>query len=265
MCRYCNTITMHHASEGQVSICVESVYGFLSGCEMGSSRFETGKVAETGRNIITDKINYARWTPVYLLDMLALPVDLLTAFQKGEFSVRKTCGGFIGTPSDMGTEHKIKELKGPSGLKHIAKKKTAMVRYSLTRHITVDWATQQKDIDGGQSHKDQGKAAMVRDDKNINKIVDQITNNIHNPLKSGSDTPELLINISTGIHAPIAVQLSILSCVEVGKIKAEKFEEKALSVGGMGKFHDPIKQSKLKSFKELSKSMKVKTKQASKK
>ena len=29
----------------------------------------------------------------------------------------------------------------------------------------------------------------------------------------------------------------------------------------MGKFHDPIKQRKLKSFKELSKSMKVKTKQ----
>ena len=31
MCRYCNTITMHHASEGQASICVESVYGFLNG------------------------------------------------------------------------------------------------------------------------------------------------------------------------------------------------------------------------------------------
>ena len=27
MCRYCNTITMHHASEGQAS----SVYGFLNG------------------------------------------------------------------------------------------------------------------------------------------------------------------------------------------------------------------------------------------
>ena len=31
MCRYCNTITMHHASEGQASISVESVYGFLNG------------------------------------------------------------------------------------------------------------------------------------------------------------------------------------------------------------------------------------------
>ena len=145
------------------------------------------------------------------MDMLALPADLLTVFQKGEFSVHNTCGGFIGTPSDMGTEHKIKELKGPSGLRHIAKKKTAMVRYSLTRHITVDWATQikdrawQNDIDGGQSHKDQGKAAMVRDDENVSKMVDQITNNMHNPLKSGSDTLEVLINISIGIHAPIAV------------------------------------------------------------
>ena len=28
--RYCNTITMHHASLGQASICVESAYGFLN-------------------------------------------------------------------------------------------------------------------------------------------------------------------------------------------------------------------------------------------
>ena len=28
VCRYCNTIIMHHASEGQASICVSSVYGF---------------------------------------------------------------------------------------------------------------------------------------------------------------------------------------------------------------------------------------------
>ena len=31
MCRYCNTITMHHASEGQASICVETeCYGRVS-------------------------------------------------------------------------------------------------------------------------------------------------------------------------------------------------------------------------------------------
>ena len=59
MCRYCNTITMHHASAGQASICVESLYGFLNGWpnlkpywlrkwEVPVSKPE--KVAETGRN-----------------------------------------------------------------------------------------------------------------------------------------------------------------------------------------------------------------------
>ena len=60
MCRYCNTITMHHASEGQASICVESVtvcmYGFLNGCpnlkpywlRNGKFPFRNGKGCRNG-------------------------------------------------------------------------------------------------------------------------------------------------------------------------------------------------------------------------
>ena len=61
MCRYCNTITIHHASE---SLCGECVWvskwaaqlkTILVG-EMGSSCFEMGKVAETGRNNINSAV-----------------------------------------------------------------------------------------------------------------------------------------------------------------------------------------------------------------
>ncbi len=205
---------------------------------------------------IADKVNYTRWTPVYLMDMLALPTDVLEAFKRGEFSVRETCGTFIGTASDMGTEHKIKELKGPAGLKHIAKKQSAMVRYSLTRHITGNWSTQIKNrarpaeaAEGIQTHKDQGKAAMARDDANVRKMVEQLTNHMRNPFDFDADTPDVLVNISTGMHATSAVQQSLLTCVDVGKVKVETFVERALSVAGKGKFYDAIKQSKLKTFK----------------
>ena len=52
---------------------------------------------------ITNRTNYSRWMPVYILDMLELPVEIKSAFEKGEFSIRndiskaykKTCLGEI--------------------------------------------------------------------------------------------------------------------------------------------------------------------------
>jgi hypothetical protein len=45
--------------------------------------------------------------PVYILDMLELPVEIKSAFEKGEFSIRQTSGSFNGIWSDMGTEKTI--------------------------------------------------------------------------------------------------------------------------------------------------------------
>ena len=54
--------------------------------------------------------------------MIHLPKDVKTDFMKEEFSVHETYKGLKDTASDIATEHKIKELKGLAGLKHIAKK-----------------------------------------------------------------------------------------------------------------------------------------------
>ena len=64
--------------------------------------------------------NHASWTPIHLIDMIHLPKDDKTDFMKEEFSVNETYGGLKGTASDIATEHRIKELKGLAGLKHIA-------------------------------------------------------------------------------------------------------------------------------------------------
>jgi hypothetical protein len=53
---------------------------------------------------ITNRTNYSRWMPVYILDMLELPAEIKSAFDKGEFSITQISGSFNGIWSDMGTE-----------------------------------------------------------------------------------------------------------------------------------------------------------------
>ena len=45
--------------------------------------------------------------PVYILNMLELPAEIKSAFEKGEFFIRQTSGSFNGVWSDMGTEKTI--------------------------------------------------------------------------------------------------------------------------------------------------------------
>ena len=61
---------------------------------------------------ITNRTNYARWTPAYVLDMLNLPETVKSSFLSGEFAVRQKPGTFDGIRSDMATEKKL-SLKIP--------------------------------------------------------------------------------------------------------------------------------------------------------
>lgn len=62
---------------------------------------------------VGNKTNYARWTPVYLMDMMNLPDDIHEEFMSGKFSIKQTVGVFNGQWSDIATEKTIiKDLKG---------------------------------------------------------------------------------------------------------------------------------------------------------
>ena len=64
---------------------------------------------------ITNHTNYSRWMPVYILDMLELPAEIKSAFEKFW--------------SDMGTEKTIiKDSKSSGGIVGIMNQKSALVR-----------------------------------------------------------------------------------------------------------------------------------------
>jgi hypothetical protein len=66
--------------------------------------------------------------------MLELLAEIKSAFEKGEFSIRKTSGNFNGIWSDMGTEKTIiKDSKGSGGIVGITNQKSALVRWTLTK------------------------------------------------------------------------------------------------------------------------------------
>ena len=85
--------------------------------------------------------NYARWTPVYILDMLNFPHEVQSAFETGDIVVREIPGCFNGIWSNMGTEKTIiKDSKSSSGIVGLTRKKPALIRWMLMRHIMSEYA-----------------------------------------------------------------------------------------------------------------------------
>ena len=74
-----------------------------------------------------------------------------------------------------------------------------------------------------------------------------------NPFSWNNEAPDDLIHLETGMHAPISVQRSFLNCVQDGQTKNHDFVD-------FGSFSDAIKQSKVKTFKDLKKPVYLKTK-----
>ena len=63
----------------------------------------------------TNRTNY--WRPAYIVEMLEIPKNVESAFEDGQFRVRKIAGQFLGIWSDMGTEKTvIKDSKSEGGI-----------------------------------------------------------------------------------------------------------------------------------------------------
>ena len=75
--------------------------------------------------------------------MLELPVEIKSAFEKGEFSIRQTSGSFNGTEKTI-----IKDSKDSGGIVGITNQKSALVRWTLTRHFLSSFSSAMNDRAG---------------------------------------------------------------------------------------------------------------------
>ena len=188
--------------------------------------------------------------------MLELPAEIKSAFEKGEFSIRKTSGSFNGIWSDMGTEKNIiKDSKGSGGIVGMTNQKSALVRWTLTRHFLSSFSSAMNDRAGitstsNTSHEEMKQTALKRDEEQVQAIVNHLNETMTDPFDIEAHTT-CLMNISTGMHATREVQDSLLSAVNEGEKKCRNFVNSALSVGQSVSFYSPISKSKFKTFEHM--------------
>ena len=118
--------------------------------------------------------------PVYILDMLELSPEIKSAFEKGEFSIRQTSGSFNGIWSDMGTEKTIiTDSNGSGGIVGITNQKSALVRWTLTRHFLASLSSAMNDRAGitstsNTSHEEMKQTALKRVEEQVQTIVNHL-------------------------------------------------------------------------------------------
>lgn len=210
-----------------------------------------------------NRTNYARWTPVYLLDMARLPSEVAEAFSSGEFAVRHTAAAFNGIWSDLGTETTvIRDAKGDGGIIGLTRRQGALTRWLLTRHILGQYRTAMDERSGQSSgnnisaHEQTLPAAMKQDERHAQDIINHVEQYMTHPFNT-EQHPDMLVNIGSGMIASSEVQQSLLKAVEMGERRMHDFIESVFSAGNERSLYNPIPRSNLKTFSDLNKKTRV--------
>lgn len=212
----------------------------------------------------TNRPNYARWSCVYILDMIQLPDDVKDAFEAGQFAIYRSNNQFNGIWSDMAVESTvIRDAKSASGVAGITRKQSALVRWSLTRHLLGEYAramqrrTGEVEDPSSQRPHEQSKPSMLKqDEKHTEKILHHIRHNMTDPFDV-SLHPDVLLNISSGRYATEEVQTSILKALHVGEKAMERFIKASLATDGDRSFYTPITRSGVLTFGEMKQKLKI--------
>lgn len=113
----------------------------------------------------------------------------------------------------------IKDSKGYCGIVNITRQKSALIRWSPTRHAEVSAEMRQRSgfsaLADNMMHEESKPTYLKRDKEHVKLLVDQIHQRMTEPFDVSSH-PKPLINISTGMHASREIDSSL-----IGKIFCE--------------------------------------------
>ena len=105
--------------------------------------------------------------------MLDLHQDVKSAFESGEFAICQKPGKFNGVWSDMATEKTvIRDSKGRGGIVGITRQKSALIRWTLCRHVLADFSAEMRTRSGLTSteetvHGETKPTALRRDEAHV--------------------------------------------------------------------------------------------------
>lgn len=157
-----------------------------------------------------DHLNYARWGPVYLLEMHQLPEPILSKFQRGNFVVKRSPHKFSQVDPDQAMEwiNGTDEKRG--GIIGITKTTSALCRWTLSfnlrSHIAEETYEMYSVVHGSTKlHNEVTRSRQMRDNADENSLLS--TFHRFNVFSSLSH-PGTLQNLTTKDLATEAIQES---------------------------------------------------------
>lgn len=170
-----------------------------------------------------DRVNYARYLPVYLLEILNLSVThpiLHDELLNGGFSVQcQENYGFSAVSCDQAIEETAnRDSKAKGGLVEITNKSGAVHRWMLSHHLRAQISIACEQLAGKGDRKNRKKDVenfqVLKDNESVNNIVDTVSSMI-NPFTCFE---EGLLKISSGILAGDKTQKDLENAVNIGKV-----------------------------------------------
>ncbi|XP_077972179.1 uncharacterized protein LOC120332986 [Styela clava] len=214
---------------------------------------------------ITNRNKYARYLPIYYLEMMSLQEthpDVHNMFVNGEFVVQRQARyGFSQVACDMAIEQTCnRDTKTKGGMVGFTLNKGASQRWILSHperaQITKACFGYAGRDSQGRDRKDLDKPHSVREESAICRIIECMEGFI-NPFSRESED---LIHIVSGVVVPKVIASDIMTAEERGRFCFTQFCKDRL-LSNKKSFHDTISNLKLKSFSSVGKIIKTKCSQ----
>ena len=186
-----------------------------------------------------DRINYARWLPVYLSDMNMLETrhtEVYKEFINRNHSVSHSKQPFAQVWTDMALEQSINlDSKSKGGIIGMSTKEDPVDRWFLTIHDRAAMTQAFKAMCGFENsdrigtHKDTGPSRLARDEKDVQKLLESFSSGLlsdpfHLPDEIHDESkPIPLSNLASGVVLPDADADRLTGATKLGRQSMERF------------------------------------------
>lgn len=176
-----------------------------------------------------DKINYARYLPVYYAQMINLHSEhpnVYSNFMNGIFSVQLAGESPFGRiPVDQTTEVTVnKDTKSSGGITKYSLKTGTVTRFYMTAEYRCSFLAHLRDMVQGKRpsyHHDEMLSTRKRKDEQVVTTIESLIEGWNNPFKERKE----LVSSSTSKQAPEDVTRDLLNARKVGEEAYQVFKE----------------------------------------
>jgi len=199
-----------------------------------------------------DHQNYARWIPILIRDLEALPDSIKVEFEKGHWTITRSNRRFSSLPIDHAHEQANKRVKGVGGIIGLTENPDMLERWMVTGpeiSRVVDDFTRVNDNDDEDDeelhHHEEQFASQHRFQRHAKDLTDVLLSK-GNPFEEASED---LVTLDNKVCESADAAVSVRKVESVGQDQYKKFRENVLDSNNT-LLTAPIKRNNLLLFHE---------------